>query len=153
MTYWLSDEHLKYTESYYKYVEELENNPDKILNLVFGLFQIDLDKHIEQEFVILKYAGLQPSCIETMRYWEWQIWLDKMSEYMEKEKEAKEKEEGKTSNTSYKDTKEYRDAQSSMKGMGLDPSRISSSGGMSSPSLPRIGPMGNMGSGFKMPKL
>ncbi len=144
---WLNED---YQEQLKAIEEKLKENAsgDAAENLIFGLFQVDLKKEIEHQFVYLKYAGLQPSQIKEMAYWEWQMMLEELNDYMEKEKEAREKEEGKQ-NTNYKSSKEYKDAQSSMKGMGVDPGRISTSG--ASGSLPRIGNL-NSG-GFKMPKL
>jgi len=135
LTNWFSDNHLNY-------LDQILNNNFEDINIpenIFKLFQIDLVKDIKNRFVFLKHSNLQPSQINDFYFWEWQYWLEELEDYMKKEKEERDKEDGKSS--SYKDTKEWRDAKSSMRGMGVNPDNISSS---------RFNPSGS--SGFKMPK-
>ena len=118
-------------------------------NLLFGQFQIDYQKEIQHQFIYLKYTNLQPSEIKEMMYFEWQMMLEELKDYMDKEKEEREKQESGT--TSYRNTKEYQDAQKSMKGMGggnINPSNMKMPSGSN-----LSGYKGLNGGGFKMPKL
>ena len=68
--------------------------------------------------------------------------IDNLKDFVEKEKEAQEKQDGK--GTSYKNTKEYKEASGFMKQSGVDPSSMGSGGGI--PKLPS-----GFGGGFKLP--
>lgn len=143
---WLNDSNQDTLQKYFDY-KEAHTEDYEFDNQIFTLLQVDLGKAIKEQYVALKYCGLQPSALIEMPYYEWQMMLEEIKENMEQEKEAHEKEEGKQS-TRYQDSKEYKQAQGSMKGMGMDTNRFS--GTNMSSNLPRMGNMNS--SGFKMPK-
>ena len=133
---WLSDSHLEFVKIYLEYKSNPEITEDSHKNSIFGMFQVDLEREIKNQFAYLKHSNLQPSEIKDMVYWEWELMLKELEEYIKEEKEQREKE--KEEEGSYKDTKEYQRAKSMM-GMG---SNFGSS-------IPKIGSFG--GTSIKMP--
>jgi hypothetical protein len=111
---------------------------------IFKQFQVDLKSEIKTQFYYLKYTNLQPSEIRQFDYWEWQLMVEEMKEYMEKEKEEQEKSE---KGQSYKNTPEYKQASDSMRQYGVNPSSPGSSF-----RTPNFSSTPNS-SGFKMPKI
>jgi hypothetical protein len=109
-------------------------------NLMFGMFQINLENFFEIKFHMLKQLNCQYSEIEQMPYYELEYQVEKLKKYLEKEKEQREKEEAE-----YKekyDKKSYsKDADSMMKKYG---SNASHGNNYKTPSMPK------MGANFKM---
>jgi len=120
--------------------DQLENFKSNI----FKQFQVDLKSEIKTQFYYLKYTNLQPSEIRQFDYWEWQLMVEEMKEYMEKEKEEQEKAE---KGQSYKNTPEYKQASDSMRQYGVNPNSPGSS--FRTPSFSST----PNSSGFKMPKI
>lgn len=121
-------------------IVETENNFRSILNKnplenfkenLFKQFQVDLKSEIKTQFYYLKYANLQPSEVVNFYYWEWQMMIEEMKEYIEKEKEEQEKSKGEHS---YKNTSEYKQASNTMRSYGIDPSGHPTGGGFRMPS-------------------
>jgi hypothetical protein len=51
----------------------------------FSLFQISLENFFDIKFRMWKEHGLDPNWIETIPFYEYQIWIDKLNLYIEKE--------------------------------------------------------------------
>lgn len=135
---WLNDENQK---AYEHLINLQKKDTLDIKDMLFGLYQVEISREIQEQYVFLKHSNLQPSEIKEMQYWEYQMMLDELRDYIEREKEEHDKESGGkdlTKNTA------YRQAQKDSRRMGLDPGKAGS--GM--PKLPNM-PSG----GFKMPNI
>jgi len=75
--------------------ENRDKNEDEIKENIFKSFQIDLKNFFKTLFYYLKYTGIKISDVLDFYYWEWEIMIKEMQEYIEKEKEEREKEEKK----------------------------------------------------------
>jgi len=99
---------------------EMEDQGDtnSVKEGLFGLFQIDLERHIEYQFLFLnrKECAFTRHDILSMPYWEWELTLGHLEEYLKKQKDQQEKEDGGGGNL--KQNKMYQDASKNMKGGG-----------------------------------
>jgi len=134
---WLSDEHLELIRSFSEYLNNPELSEDKFSERIFGMFQVDLAREIQNQFAFLKHSNLQPSEIKDMFYWEWEMMLKELSEYMEKEKEQQE-EQQEQQKGNYKNTREYQDAQKMMGGGSSSYGNIPKMGSMPSFNMPKF---------------
>jgi hypothetical protein len=51
---------------------------------LFSLFQISLETYFDIKFRLWNEFKLAPDWIETLPYWEFQLWIDKLNEHIEK---------------------------------------------------------------------
>ena len=72
---------------------QLWKNRDDLYEAVFKIFQVDLDNYFKNEFILLKELHLQPSEIDSMEYYRFQLLISNYEEYLEKERKEREKEE------------------------------------------------------------
>ena len=61
----------------------------------FSLFQISLENFFDLKFRMWKEHGLDPDWIEKIPYYEYQLWIDKLNQAVEKENKEILEESGK----------------------------------------------------------
>jgi hypothetical protein len=139
---WLNTNRISEENKLYDLVNN--DNLENFKNNLFKQFQVDLTNEIKSQFYYLKYTNLQPTEIKQFDFWEWQMMLQEMKDYIEKEKEEHDKQNGQNS---YKNTGEYKDMMSQMRSYGVDPGSGKATGGRS------MMPSNFSGSGLKIPKI
>ena len=63
---------------------------------LFSLFQISLENYFELKFRLWKEHGVDPEWIESIPFYEYQIWIEKLNIFIEKENKRSLQESGKT---------------------------------------------------------
>ena len=63
---------------------------------LFSLFQISLENYFDLKFRMWKEHGLDPAWIESIPFYEYQIWLDKLNDAVEKENKKNLEDSGQT---------------------------------------------------------
>ncbi len=101
---------------------------------MFSMFQIDLENYFEVKYILLKQINIQPSEIELLPYYEYELLIENHQKYMEKEREAREEEEKGQKGQTYNTDKYMKDA----KKMVQQPKMPNMPSGMSMPKLPKF---------------
>jgi len=79
---------------------------------IFSMFQIDLEKWGEMEFVLTFKGRLNPETIDNLEFWRVQQYVNNYKEYLKKQKEEEEKSNGK--NNIFNQSNLMRDSQKMM---------------------------------------
>src|SRR3989304_8406372 len=72
-------------------LDEIDKNEKQFKDLLFTLFQIDLENWAEIEFVLIKNLQMRLDDIDKMAYYRVQDIVDKYKDFLEKEKERQDK--------------------------------------------------------------
>jgi len=118
---------------FYNVEEFVDEQRRKSYEHMFSLFQIDMEKALEEEFVLLKHLQLNPMTVDGMEYWRYHYLIKNYVAYLEKEKEERDKEEGKN-NEMFNQKKMMSDAQKQMPKMDSGGGNY---GGFKMPSMPK----------------
>lgn len=125
------------------YVDYIFDDLEYMKDLIFGLFQVDIENLLKMKHIMYQKLRLQPSEIEAFPYYEYEYTIANLKEWLEKEKEAheeeKEKADGKYSQTSLR-----RETDSMMKKYGINTNNLNAN---NPPKMPNMNEMG------KLPKI
>jgi hypothetical protein len=79
---------------------------------IYSLFQVDINNLVQNKIHLCRKWRIQPSEIEEMPYWEWEMWMEEINKTL-KEEEKRREEQEKQSGASKNDYgKTFRDFQS-----------------------------------------
>lgn len=79
---------------YEKYIDLVNVDlKERFYDNLFKSFQIDLENFIKTVFVCLKSMNITINDIYNLDYWEWELLLEELKEYLEKEKKEREEQE------------------------------------------------------------